>query len=218
MILGEFEIDDLHHFVECVRPGDVVFDIGANVGAYSLPIAKAAPTSRVFAFEPIPLNAALLNASRLVNRLANLRVEEKCVSDSSGTAYFSISTDSAYSSMIDTQRKSELERVQCEAVSLSDFCTGTDTPAPQLIKIDVEGAELRVLDGAERLFTDKALQPRMVMIELFDKNLVAFGSSIQAVVSRMEGWGYEPYAVVDGAKQPFTRAHHNVNYNVFFSR
>lgn len=218
MALGEFETDDLQHFIGAVHPGDIVYDIGANVGAYCVPIAKAIGGARVFAFEPIELNAALIRVSLLVNRLHNVELNRMCVSDVSGTVQFSLAEDSAYSSMLDTGRKVEVEKLSCPAVSLDDFCADASHPPPNVMKIDVEGAELKVLEGAARLFEAEERRPKLVLIELYDQNLNAFGTSIDQILRRMTGWGYRAYVLVDGKAVSFATAHHNVHYNVFFTR
>jgi FkbM family methyltransferase len=216
MALGEFETDDLRHFLAAVRPNDVVFDIGANVGAYCIPVAKMFPDTKVFAFEPNELNAALIRVSQLVNKLPGLSIVSKCVSDRSGVVEFSLAEDSAYSSMIDTRRKREVARAQIPATSLDDFCATASCPPPNIMKIDVEGAELKVLHGAQQLFAGTA-RPRLVLMELYDENLSAFGASIDDVALRMSAWGYAAHVLIDGVPVLFSPKHHNVHYNVFFS-
>jgi len=216
MVLGEFETADLMHFMGALRPQDVVFDIGANLGAYCVPIGKALPQVSVFAFEPIEVNAALIHVSTLLNRLTNVTIVRKCVSDSSGFVEFSLAEDSAYSSMVDTGRKAEVERLRCESVSIDDFCADQGSRGPDVMKIDVEGAELKVLTGASGLFASDATKPRLVLVELYDQNLSVFGTSIGEVVDRMAQWAYRPYVLIDGARVPFGPAHHNLHYNVFF--
>jgi FkbM family methyltransferase len=217
MVIGEFETADLMHFVAHVRPGDVVFDIGANLGAYCVPIGKAVPHATVFAFEPIELNAALIEVSVLLNRLTNVDIVRMCVNDSSGTVEFSLAEDSAYSSMVDTGRKVEVERVKCDATSLDDFCADGRSPVPDVVKIDVEGAELKVLQGASSVFAKGAKRPRLVLMELYDQNLSVFGTSIAEVTGMMAHWGYRPYVLSEGRQVSFTEAHHNLHYNVFFA-
>lgn len=218
IIVGEFETDDLRHFLENLREDDLVFDAGANVGAYCVPIGRRLPSARVLAFEPIELNVALINTSLLANRIANVEVVRACVSDAPGEVEFSVAEDSAYSSMIDTHRKPESVRVRCEALSLDDFCGRRGYAAPQVMKIDVEGAELKVLQGAKKMLSDPGTAPRLLMIELYDMNLEAFGTSISEVLKFMEHVGYRPYVLIDGQKVVFAPAHHNRHYNVFFER
>jgi len=216
MALGEFETDDLRHFISRIRDGDVVFDIGANVGAYCVPIGKSFPGAKVYAFEPIELNAALIQVSLLVNRLRGVHVVRKCVSNESGMVEFSLAEDSAYSSMVDTRRKSEVEKFQCEATSLNDFCADGNAAFPDIVKVDVEGAELKVLQGASRIFAEGNRRPRLVLMELYSQNLSVFNASIDDVTGLMDRWGYRPYVLIDRIQVPFTVSHYNVHYNVFF--
>jgi FkbM family methyltransferase len=174
MVLGQFETADLMHFIGALRANDLVFDVGANLGAYCIPVGKAHPNVKVCAFEPIELNAALIQVSSLLNRLTNVTIVRKCVSDRSGFVEFSLAEDSAYSSMVDTGRKAEVERLLCESTSVDDFCASQGGFSPNVMKIDVEGAELKVLSGASRLFSDDATKPRLVLIELYDQNLSVF--------------------------------------------
>lgn len=215
MALGEFETDDLRHFIGAVRDGDVVFDIGANVGAYCVPIGKAHTQAKVYAFEPIELNAALIQVSLLANGVSNVRVVRQCVSDASGTVEFSLAEDSAYSSMLDTHRKSEITKFSCTATSLDDFCR-QEGCRPNIVKIDVEGAELKVLQGAGTVFAAAESRPRLVLLELYDQNLTVFGTSIDDVTSQMASWGYRPHVLIGGVEAPFEQAHYNLHYNVFF--
>lgn len=214
--LGEFETDDLQHFMAAVSGSDVVFDVGANIGAYCIPIGRAFPDATVHAFEPIELNASLVQVSLHLNHLQNVQIVRKCVSDRAGRVEFSLSEDSAYSSMINTGRKAVLGRFACDAVALDHYCEEQGGIHPNIIKIDVEGAELKVLQGAQQLFADPSRRPNLVMIELYDQNLAAFGTSIDEVADWMAGRGYVAYVLVDRAPVPFAREHHNEIYNVFF--
>jgi FkbM family methyltransferase len=217
MALGAFETDDLQHFIAAVGPKDVVFDVGANIGAYCVPIGRSLPDATVHAFEPIELNASLIQVSLYMSRLHNVQIVRKCVSDHTGLVNFSLSEDSAYSSMIDTGRKAEVRRIQCEAVSLDDYCSANAGLRPDIMKIDVEGAELKVLDGARQLLSDPNRRPKLLLIELYDQNLAPFGTSIDAVTARMASHGYRAYVLVERRPVQFSREHHNVIYNVFFS-
>ena len=76
------------------------------------------------------------------------------------------------------------------AVTIDDLVTEAGTPSVSLVKIDVQGAELLVLEGAKRTL-DK-MRP-VLFVEVDDRALGSFGASAQALVTRIEGAGYEMY-------------------------
>ncbi|HWZ58637.1 MAG TPA: FkbM family methyltransferase, partial [Gemmatimonadaceae bacterium] len=87
--LGTFERAEQDVFARTVRPGDVVYDLGANVGFYTLLAARlAGPTGRVVAFEPVPRNLGYLRRHIALNQCENVTVVAAAVSDRSGTARF----------------------------------------------------------------------------------------------------------------------------------
>src|SRR3546814_19052690 len=94
----------------------------------------------------------------------------------------SIAEDSAYSSLIDTRRKGVFETVSVQTICIEDFCS-QNSCITNILKIDVEGAELKVLKGASNIFSDSRFSTRMVMIELYDQNLRMFDNSIGDLVS-----------------------------------
>jgi FkbM family methyltransferase len=217
MALGEFETEDLQHFLSAVRDNDTVFDVGANVGAYCVPTGRSHPTAQIHAFEPIDLNASLIQVSLYLNQVSNVQVVRKCVSDQPGRVTFSLAADSAYSSMIDTGRKAEVRRFECEATTLDGYCQAAGDIVPDVMKIDVEGAELRVLQGAAGLF-GASRRPRLVLVELYNQNLQAFGTSIDEVCTWMKSRGYRARVLVGGSMVEFRAEHHDRLYNVFFER
>lgn len=86
-----------------------------------------------------------------------------------------------------------------------------------ILKIDVEGAEEMVINGANNLLKDINRRPRIVLIELFDKNLVFFNTTVKKIVIKMAGFNYKPYVVMTGGCKLETL---NINspqsYNVIF--
>jgi len=216
ILLNNFEIEDLRYLQSQVRDGDVIFDVGANTGAYSLALGKMRKNLRVHAFEPVPLNAQILRLVVVLNKAGNIKVIEKCVSKNSGEVTFSLSEDSAYSSMINTGRKAEIEVLKCEAISLDDYCSANQILRVDLVKVDVEGAEELVIAGAARLFSDASRKPRLVLIELYDQNLNAFSTSIEKINGVMRGHDYSPFVFEHSRLVGFEPRHFNKYYNVFF--
>jgi FkbM family methyltransferase len=141
--LGQLERVQLDAFLSHIQPGMTVWDVGANVGLYAIPSARAADaTGAVFAFEPVPRNLTYLRRHVALNHLHNVHVIDAAVSDRPGEVRMGPGASPSEAAM------SEDGPWVVRAVPLDAWRAETNTPAPGLIKIDVEGHEHRVLAGA----------------------------------------------------------------------
>ena len=148
--LGSYEQEKQNAFIRFIRSASVVYDIGANVGFYTLLAAHLVGKSgRVIAFEPLPRNLEYLREHITLNRLSNVEVVEAAVSTESGTAMFD---DQANPSM---GKLSSCGTVAVRTVTIDDLVGSGAIPSPDLVKIDVEGAEYNVLRGASRTLEKK---------------------------------------------------------------
>ncbi len=87
--LGTFEPVEQRRFVDFVRPGMTVYDLGANVGFYSLLASRlVGPTGRVIAVEPLPRNIAYLQRHVVANAATNVTIVQGAVSDAPGIGHF----------------------------------------------------------------------------------------------------------------------------------
>lgn len=148
-----------------VRPGEVVYDIGAHIGYMSLLFAVlCGPNGHVFAFEPSPVNFGRLRRNIGLNRQNNITPVKKAASDTEGDAFL-------------TERGSESQVVQgvedpagklstIKTVRLDDFVYRDQFRPPSLVKIDVEGYAGRVLGGMGRILRD--FSPR-IMFEVHNE-------------------------------------------------
>lgn len=142
VLLGSYEPEQTALFVRHVRPGGTFLDVGAHVGFYTLLGSRlVGGDGRVWAFEPDPTNAHHLREHARINRLSNVHVEEAAVAAAEGTARFGGGSGSG------TGRLTEAGEVAVRTVALDPLCArhGLD---PSAIKIDVEGAETAVIEGA----------------------------------------------------------------------
>lgn len=218
ILAGSYEKDDLKYLLSNLRDGDVFFDIGANVGLFSLAVAKKNSTVTIHAFEPIPLNAYLFGASLCLNDVYSVKLNQACVGDRLGQIDFSLAADSAYSSIHDTGRKTEIRKINVPITTLDSYLSGNDLQSIQIMKVDVEGAEKMVLDGAKSALANITEKPRLVLIELFDKNLNVFNTSIVEILEIMKNYGYVAFVIENGRKIEFQEQHYNKIYNVFFEK
>jgi FkbM family methyltransferase len=155
---NEEELLDM--FLGEITPGDIVFDIGANIGLYTLPAAlKLGGTGSVYAFEPVPLWFQRLRENIQLNRLSSMSniftynvglsdKNEMCnlvMKGVQGSGMGSITAN--YPNQPD---KDKTEVIPVQLYRGDDFLLEKGIPRPNIVKIDVEGAELAVLRGLEK--------------------------------------------------------------------
>ena len=175
MVRGVVEVPVQEAFRRHVGPGTVVWDVGANVGYFSLLAARLG--GHVHAFEPVPESAARLRGNVAANGLEDrVEVHEAAVGATAGRQPFLVVRDASWSHLADRGRhKATREERDVEVVRLDDL----DLPPPDLVKIDVEGSEVAVLDGAARVLREH--RPVLV-VELHETN--------DEVCDRLEAAGY----------------------------
>jgi FkbM family methyltransferase len=147
--LGSYEYEKQRRFAQEVDSGSVVYDVGANVGFYTLLASElAGPKGQVIAFEPLPRNLRYLYRHLTLNRISNVEVIEAAVADQSGVLAFHEGPHNAMG------RLSEDGQLEVQAVSLDLLYANQRIPKPDFIKIDIEGGEFRALQGAKHLLTE----------------------------------------------------------------
>jgi FkbM family methyltransferase len=162
--------------------GAVFYDIGANLGFFSLLGAHIAglEEGRVYAFEAAPDNAEAIRINAALNAIDNVQVLAVAVADRAGRGRLQVVDDQSWSKLVDYGEHPFTERViDVELVAIDDLIASGRLPAPALVKIDVEGAELAVLGGMRETI---ARHRPAIICELHDTHaeFVAF----------MQAWGY----------------------------
>lgn len=159
--------------------GDVFFDIGANVGAYSIIFASQNVNAKVFAFEPMPATFALLTHNVIKNNLQdNITAIPVALGRVSRLSEFYMSSLEAGSAehSLDTRKDTfgnDLNAVGCLKMLSMDLDTCVDLfnlPLPNSMKIDVDGNELEVLKGAKKLLSQGVL--RTILVEVAVDNFL----------------------------------------------
>jgi FkbM family methyltransferase len=143
MWLGSYEIDIQLAIKLRLKPGQVFYDIGANVGYYSLLASRYIDTTGfVVAFEPLPRNIEYLSRHASLNKLNNLQIIPMAVSDRSGKDNFSY-TDDPSACHITPEGDTEVM-----VTTLDKLVKEKKIPPPNIIKVDIEGSEIDFLKGA----------------------------------------------------------------------
>lgn len=144
--LGSYELRKRKAFEAEIRPNTVIYDIGANVGFYSLLAAHlSGQDGRVYAFEPLGRNVDFIRRHAALNQFTNIEVFEAAVAEYSGEVFF----DPGFS--IATGHISEKGTVKVRQVCLDELLAAGEIVPPDVIKVDVEGAEFAVFKGAQKL-------------------------------------------------------------------
>jgi len=163
-----------------LRRGMIVVDGGANMGGYSiLASRRVGDEGRVFAFEPEPRNAARLR--KRLRGYRNVEVVEKALSDSNGSATLHLDTSHAGHSLV-LGAEARIDSVQVPVTTLDSFARDLSLPGFDLVKLDVEGVELQVIDGMTAAL-GSSRRP-MILCEVHPPILP------EEVVSRLEPFGY----------------------------
>ena len=143
--LGTTEPEKQRQFARMVKRSFVVFDLGANVGHYSLLASLlVGPDGRVFCFEPVQRNLAFLRKHIELNRLTNCTVWDAAVGRTEGVAAFD--PDSTPFTGHLTEKRDGA--VLVKSVALDKLVASGELPPPDLIKCDIEGGEFDALSGA----------------------------------------------------------------------
>jgi FkbM family methyltransferase len=177
----EYTAEMLQH----LRPDDVLYDVGANVGLVALHAAK---TCRTVAFEPDPSFRQRLEANSGLNPDRPIEIEPVAVSDSDGTVELFTDGAGGKSPSLVHQR-GEAGSVSVSARSLDSLIAEGLLPRPTVVKMDIEGAEILALRGGKKLFSGPD-RPRLMFIEVHDGFLAGFGSSPEEVFALLAEYGY----------------------------
>jgi FkbM family methyltransferase len=186
---GSYEPESLRRFAEAVAPGDTVYDIGANVGIYTLLASvKAGAAGRVYAFEPLPRNLEYLRRHVERNGATNCEIFAAAVADREGVQRFAAAEWEASMARLAADGGIEVP------VLTVDGCVYGEKAlhSPKVIKIDVEGAEREVLAGAGRAIAE--FHPKM-FVEVHGTShhadcrafLAAHGYQVQEEYGRIVG-------------------------------
>jgi FkbM family methyltransferase len=182
--LGTYEYDKQKLIAKELSPSSIFYDLGANVGFYTLLAAKRASTGRVYAFEPLPRNIEFLRRHLELNQVRNAEVLELAVSDVAGTASFQEAGNSFMG------RLEGGGRLKVLTATLDGLLQQGRILPPGVIKIDVEGSELLALRGSREVFQ----QFRPVLF------LATHGREVHAeCVQLLVSWGYDCEDLGDAA-------------------
>jgi FkbM family methyltransferase len=181
--ISRYEALQIKWIEKHLNPGDTAVDIGASNGSLTILMsAKCGPSGQVVAFEPNASSREQINRNFALNpAIKRATVEGYACSDTEGMAEFHFSSATDFNASL---LKSEwhTKRTTVQVTTVDDYIRRSGLPTPTLIKIDTEGAEIRVLRGAPKLLATSAIS----LCELHPYAWEGFGntfSELQALLS-----------------------------------
>ena len=150
-VIGRYELEHEAMLVELLNSSSVFWDVGSHVGWYSLMASKEI-SGKIYSFEPNPENFDYLQEHIKINNSSNVKLVNKALSDSNGESYFSGENQQGSLSAIGTYK--------VQTITADEFIK-QEGIIPDLIKVDIEGAETKFLNGAKKLLTDHS--PKLLL-------------------------------------------------------
>jgi FkbM family methyltransferase len=208
--LGTYEPELQAALHALIAPGSVIYDVGANIGYVSLLLAKAAgEQGRVFAFEALPANVEQLRRNIDLNGMEErVTVIDRAVTGETAPVRFLVHASGGMGKAAGSAGRDDSYRaeVTVQGVTLDDFAYRQGNPAPQVVKMDIEGGEVLALPGMRRILAEQ--RPLMLM-ELHGREssqaawqaLTAAGYQISWMrkgfppVASLEAMGWKAYIV-----------------------
>jgi len=190
---GVYERYETELFKKMVQDGMVVVDIGANIGYYTLIAAKSVGNKGiVYAFEPEPSHYKLLCDNIAVNGYTNVVPIEKAVSKTTGKTRLYVNAALVDISSLSKDNvlpySKNLDCLEVETITMDDFFERTvGDDRIDLMKIDVEGAEELVVDGAERVLRNNSLK---IFMEFVPRQLRNVGTDPPELLYKLRNYGF----------------------------
>ncbi|HUS03590.1 MAG TPA: FkbM family methyltransferase [Chitinophagaceae bacterium] len=163
--INEYENNNFSYVLNELNnnPGSIIYDLGANIGYFSMLCSATSPQSKIFCFEPIPVNMAVLCRHLLINRIKNVFPVNFAISDHFGLVDFS--ADNLSHSYTYKQSSAHYGNRQINIkvgiISMDILINDFEFAKPDILKIDVEGAEYDVLAGAVNVI--KNYKPKILL-------------------------------------------------------
>jgi FkbM family methyltransferase len=194
LIYGGFERAELQSVLVLAQPGTTAFDVGSNVGMFAVVMAAGVrDQGQVVAVEPGPANVRRLQANIVRNSATNIRIVEAAAADRDGSIVLHLAPDAAYHSVGTVSLSApSAGDVRVRAVRLDSIWRDAGEPVVSMVKVDVEGAELPVLEGSREIIG--AHHPALLVEARGHRELAAVGEFLASFgYERQIRPGYMPW-------------------------
>lgn len=149
---------------------DTIYDVGANIGRWSIEAQKVFPKARFELFEPLAGRFAAVDEKSMIGQIPGATLHQVALSDSNGTGEIKILGGNGVGSSIlvlEGDRKKDISIIPCEHRRLDDLVAEKGIPQPDFLKLDTQAAELKVLKGA----VETLKQTKFILLETWARRV-----------------------------------------------
>lgn len=188
---GDYEHDDEVLIYQLIKDKNVIFDIGAHLGWYSINLSKRFPNSVIHAFEPIKPTYEILERNIISNEIKNVNLHNFGFSDKNKSVSFYYSElGSPIASEENIFNIEEYKKIKCSLTLLDDFVINNNIQQIDFIKCDVEGAEFSIIKGGFKSIN--RFLP-IIVLEIVESWCQKFGYSGNDVIQYLKSLGYSSF-------------------------
>jgi len=201
ILTGEFEPSTTKLIKNEVKEGMVVFDMGANIGLYSLLCSRLVGKSGyVYAFEPEPYLVDVINENIKLNQITNVKVFPYAISNKIGNAKFGINKSQDGDNRLESKIIND-EIINVETITIDYFCEKYNLK-PDFIKMDIQGSEPKAFEGMKNTIASN--QNIKIITEFFPSAITDVGSSTEKFLDNLEKIGFTIKELPEGIKEKLT--------------
>lgn len=188
---------DIGYFISKIsKPNSLIIDVGANIGTATLFFAKKCPNGNIYSFEPSPLMRKVLRENIKINKLKNIKVFPYALSNKRAIARLKIEFHGNPGSAFITNTNDN--GIKVNTIPLDMILSRQKRI--DIIKIDVEGHELKVIMGGEKLI--KFLKP-IIIFEVNTKAINLPKNNGKKLIQLLNKWNYSIFYLKNGELLPF---------------
>ena len=203
---GVYRVEEKHRdtMLGRIRKGGTILDVGAHIGYYTLLFAKrVGADGRVIAFEPSTATYERLVENISLNEFDNISTVKAAASNSAGTATINVAAGNNTGSTSLHFESGAVGTELVDTVAIDDYLARYAIDDVSVVKIDVEGHELQVLEGMRSTLARPADEAPEVFVEVNETTLESAGTTVDAIFDELGASGYQAYRIVgDGEARP----------------
>ena len=191
---NDYEEETRLEITRLLKPGSVFFDLGANIGFYTIISAKIVESSgRVYSFEPTPETRSILQKNVNINNLNNVIIEEYAISDKIGKAIFEVTNNSECNNIVDSGVSGQ-NTIDVNTISIDEYCNLKSISVIDVIKIDIEGQELRAIKGMKNII-NLNLDIKLIF-EFHAANIKKNNESVNFFFNTLSDMGFNKFKIL----------------------